>query len=757
MKIKRKHIWPVILVLGTAFWFCLPDPLFDRPYSTVILDKSGQLLGAKIAGDGQWRFPEMDTVPEKFVKCITTFEDERFYYHPGVDPIAIGRAILQNTKEGKVVSGASTLTMQTIRLSRIGKPRSFLQKGIEAIWALRSEIRFSKEEILSLYASHAPFGGNVVGLETAAWRYFRKSSGNLSWAESATLAVLPNAPALIYPGRNRKTLLDKRNRLLQKLFDKEFISKIDLELALLEPIPEKPYPLPQWTPHLTQDPINNEKIVKTGIDLDLQKKMTFLIRFHHQINQQREIQNAALLILDNQSGKPITYVGNTNDSSEQDVDMIKARRSSGSILKPLLYAVMMEEGKISPKQMLKDVPVNIDGFNPKNYNKLYYGGIHADNALARSLNVPAVNMLQEYGVDKFRRKLINLGFSSITYDADHYGLSLILGGAEVTLFDLCAVYRHMAVDLLQYDAQQLEQKFHTFSPGTIYSTFTAMNKLFRPDDNGNWETFSSSIPIAWKTGTSYGHRDAWAVGVTPRYTIGVWVGNADGEGRPEIIGSKAAGNIIFDVLYQLPDPGGWFDTPHDDLIEAAICKNSGHLAGRFCEDTSIDLIPVKSQYASPCPYHQPIFIDPNTGKRGNISCNSQVQKTSWFSLPADMAYFYKKYHADYRELPPISDACMQNDQQDKIALLYPSAHHTLMVTKGLNGESQGIVFKASHQNQAAEIHWHLDNEYLGKTAIFHEMKIITTPGIHIIQLIDTQGNTLRRTFEIVGEKEFTAL
>jgi len=572
------------------FYFCLPDPLFNDPYSTILNDNKGQLIGAKISSDGQWRFPTIDSVPKNFEEAIITFEDKRFRSHFGVDFLSLFRAVIQNIKAGEIESGASTLSMQVIRMSRKGKARNIYQKVVEMILATRLEFRYSKDEILRLYTSHAPFGGNVVGLEAASWRYYKKQPSKLSVAEAAMLAVLPNAPSLIHISKNRSRLLDKRNRLLQSMVEEEIISQSDCDLYLLESIPPKPYPLPSLAKHLLEyvHKNNPQSITQSTINTDIQKMIYDVGDYHHQINAQSDIHNLGILVLDTNTGEVLGYLGNApNTTQESAVDMIQAKRSSGSVLKPLLYAHMIDEGKMMPKALVKDIPTQIRGFSPKNYNKKYSGATPADKALAMSLNIPAVLSLQEYGVNPFINRLKDHGFTTINKSADHYGLSLIIGGGEVTLWELCGAYASMGRtinDFNKYSGKynerltqkpilksqepkdiKLSNEPLNLSAGAIYKTFEAMLQVLRPEEDGYWQQFNSSKQIAWKTGTSYGHRDAWAVGVSPKYTVGIWVGNADGEGKNSLVGVSKAGPVLFDVFNRL-DSGGFFDEPIDDLL-----------------------------------------------------------------------------------------------------------------------------------------------------------------------------------------------
>ena len=571
IKKYKKQFFSVLALTLIWFYFCLPDPLFSDPYSTVLNDNKGKLIGAKIASDGQWRFPLIDSVPKNFEDAIITFEDKRFRSHLGIDIVSLGRAVVQNINAGRVESGASTLSMQVIRMSRKGKSRNIYQKIIEMILAVRLELRYSKDEILQLYTSHAPFGGNVVGLEAASWRYYKKHPSKLSTSEACMLAVLPNAPSLIHISKNRPKLLEKRNRLLSKMKNHGLIGESDLDLYLLERIPDKPYPLPSNARHLLEyvHKTKPETITNCTVDSDIQIMANEIANYHHHINAQSDIHNMSILVLDTKSGEVKAYIGNApNTKHESAVDMIQAKRSSGSVLKPILYAHMIDEGKIMPQALSRDVPTQIRGFNPKNYNRKYSGATPADMALAMSLNIPAVYNLQQYGVEPFINRLNDHGFSTIDKSADHYGLSLILGGGEVTLWELCGAYASMGSTLINFNHND-EKYIHTeektpritptetltteiyknptlLSAGAVYKTFEAMLKVIRPGADGAWEQYSSSKPIAWKTGTSYGHRDAWAVGVSPKYTVGVWVGNADGEGKNSLIGVSKAGPVLFD-------------------------------------------------------------------------------------------------------------------------------------------------------------------------------------------------------------------
>ena len=618
-----------------GFWFSLTKPLFHTPTSYVIEDDKGMLLGASIAKDGQWRFPAVNEVPEKFRQCILTFEDKRFYYHPGVDPVAMLRALVKNLQNKQVISGGSTISMQVIRLSR-KKPRTVWQKLKEVILAMRLELSYSKKDILALYASHAPFGTNVVGLDAASWRYFGRSPEQLSWSEMATLAILPNAPSLVHPGKNRDRLVKKRNQLLDKLVAENKLDPSTAKLAKLEPIPDKPLPLPQLAPHL----LNRFKIdfsklglnstrIKTTVQYDLQKNINSLLQRYHQQFKSNGINNVAALVLSVETGNALAYVGNVSDSgdpeTEGQVDMIPASRSPGSTLKPILYASMLSDGLFLPNSLVADVPTQIGGYTPQNFDLGYDGAVPASKALYRSLNIPAVKMLQQYKYERFHQQLKNLGITTLKKPADFYGLSLILGGCETSMWDLSGVYASMVRTLNHYNRYKRKYNGDDYHPpnyvkkeinhttmalqratwidyGSLWFTFQAMQEVMRPGEELLWEQFSSSQKIAWKTGTSFGFRDGWAIGLTPQYVVCVWVGNADGEGRPGLVGIETAAPILFDIFDLLPQ-GKWFDAPYSNLVTSPICRQSGFKANLYCPQKDTLYIPVNGLKSVACPYH----------------------------------------------------------------------------------------------------------------------------------------------------------
>ncbi len=778
-----------LLTAAFLLWYAfgLPRPLFDRPTCMVLEDRAGNLLGARIAADGQWRFPPVEAVPERFALAILTFEDRRFYYHPGVDPIGLGRALVQNIRAGRVVSGGSTLSMQVVRMARDNPPRTIWEKALEVVLATRLELGRSKSEILALYASHAPFGGNVVGLEAASWRYFGKRPADLSWAEAAMLAVLPNSPALIHPGRNRAGLLAKRNRLLRRLHERGVLDETTAELATAEPLPEAPHPLPRLAPHLLarayQEQVQTGEVgvsrVSTTIDPAMQRRLQDIARRYHQLFRHNEIHNLALLIAEVESGAVRAYVGNAPGAGAEhgeQVDVIPARRSTGSILKPLLYAVALEEGTILPNALLPDVPTQISGYQPENFHEDYDGVTPAREALVRSLNIPMVHLLQRYGLEKFHFKLRQGGLSQVDRPASHYGLTLVLGGAEASLWDLCGLYGSMARILNHfyelngaYDPGDLRPLHYLqgegipepapvddappfLSAASVWHTFDAMEALERPDGEGNWERFRSGRRLAWKTGTSFGFRDAWAIGLTPRYVVGVWVGNADGEGRPGLVGVRTAAPVLFDVISGLPG-GPWFLTPEDELTDLAVCRESGYLALPHCPVDTIRA-PAAGKRAPACPYHQLIHLDATGDFRVNAACAPPPQMThrSWFVLPPLEEHYYRKRHPGYASLPPLRADCPPDDGAPPMQLIYPKYPTRIYVPNDLGGRRSRTVFSVAHRRPATTIHWHVDEAYVGSTRQFHTLELNPEPGAHRLTLVDENGYRLEQRFEIVERK-----
>ena len=779
---RYKFLLLIITVISITLIYCfsLPSPLFEMPYATVLEDRKGNLLGASIAEDGQWRFPQTDSVNEKFRLAITHFEDQYFVYHPGFNPFSLLRAAWQNVKAGKVVSGGSTLTMQVIRLAR-HEERTLWEKIKEIGLATRLECLFSKKEILNLYASHAPFGGNVVGIDAAAWRYFGRSQYQLSWAENALLAVLPNSPSLIYPGKNHETLLKKRNFLLHKLLNSSVIDSLTYQLALSESIPPHPHALPSVAPHLLTRMVKegySGKRIQSTVDMVLQQKVNSILNRHHAELKANQIFNGAALILDVRTGNALAYVGNTHAGKAhgEAVDIITAPRSTGSILKPFLYAAMLDEGQILPQSLIPDIPTFIDGFAPKNFDESYEGAVPADVVVARSLNVPAVRMLREYGVEKFHYLLGKIGMHTLTQPPGHYGLSLILGGAEGSLWDITGMYASMARTLHQYFKYRPPERYNKedFHPpnwkrnaekivasegsehswlhaSSIWFTFKAMLEVVRPEAEAGWEYYSSAKKIAWKTGTSYGYRDAWAIGVTPEYVIGVWIGNADGEGRPGLTGVQAAAPILFDIADILPDTE-WFDRPGSELSEILVSKKSGYRASLHCDDTVRAFVPKTGLRSEVCSYHQLVHLDASGEYRVNSQCVavSEMKHQSWFVLPAVQEWYYRAKHPSYRTLPPVRNDCLPEGAMAQVmAFIYPGNKSKIYVPRELDGSIGQAVFEVAHRNPEATIYWHLDATYIGETANVHQMAFSPPPGIHTLTLVDENGEVLTNRFEIL--------
>ncbi len=767
---QRVAVLGVFAVSLLVAWLsCLPRELFPEvPYSTVVLSREGELLGARTASDGQWRFPPTDSLPGRYALCLTQFEDRRFYSHHGVDLPAIVRAASQNLRAGHTVSGGSTITMQVIRLSRASSSRkggsgtlpqrSLSEKIIEAILATRLELRCSKNEILALYAAHAPFGGNTVGLEAASQRYFGRSASELSWAEAATLAVLPNSPSLIHPGRNRSLLEAKRNRLLTRIYNIGLIDAQTLELSCAEPLPAKPLPLPQTASHLVEGYrlTNPGQTILSGIDIHLQQKLeSALARWNTEFTS-FGIRDLAAVVVNVRSGETLAYCGNSQgpESSIADkmslregaqVDIAASPRSTGSVLKPLLYCAMLQNGDILPHTLIPDIPLNAGGFTPQNFDLQFSGAVAASGALARSLNVPFVRMLRDYGVRNFKDLLTSCGMTTLSRPSEDYGLSLILGGAEGKLCELTKIYAFLSA-YYQGFTDYLPADWPLTDRCAIWWTFDALKELNRPDELDK-SLVSSLRRIAWKTGTSYGFRDAWAIGVTRDYAVGVWAGNANGESAPGLVGARTAGPVLFDIYNMLP-PGEWFSEPSSrDYVYAEVCRKSGQLKGQFCTESDSLAVPPAALRSKACPYHKPVLLTSDGSHRLQGPAPGCVTG-NFFILPPAMEWYYRRTHSDYVPLPPLLPGSLSSGNFIPMAFIYPEQGSSVFIPKKLDGSEGEVVFSLAHSNPETDVYWHLDSEYIGSTRFIHRLSFRPSRGSHSLTAVDGSGNSVSVSFRV---------
>ncbi|MBK8735439.1 MAG: penicillin-binding protein 1C [Saprospiraceae bacterium] len=747
-------------------------------YSYVALDSKEEVLISKIAKDGQWRFPISNVPDSNYIASLLEFEDKRFFYHLGVDPLAILRAIKQNIAKSRVVSGGSTITMQLSRMVLKHKTRSIFAKLSEMIVAIGLEFRFSKSQILKLYSIYASYGGNIVGIGTAKWKYFNKYNIQLSFAEAATLAVLPHQPSLIHTSKNNDRLLHKRNSLLLRLKKSNFISDLDYKLAILEPLPIQKNNLSRASTHALDYLIKtypDRYIFHTTIDPQILRMASQILYLNHNQFKENLISNAACLVVENSSQKVLAYIGNILDSTNRNdafVDMIHAPRSSGSILKPLLISSMIDKGLISDASIVADIPIQINGFIPENFDRSFSGYASVRNILKHSLNVPSVKLLQQYGVEPFYRDLKSLGFNTLFRNAEDYGLSLILGGAEITIWDLATVYSNLAnihqtnfnsvVDHKNSVLQQLkmtkedslsikETKLLNLSIASIGKMFSLMRNpySFSP---GEIEHHNSNI--AWKTGTSFGFKDAWCITISPKYTVVVWVGNSSGLSRPGIIGLHTAAPIAHAIMERLNDNSVWLES-FNLMKPMLLCRESGFLASEFCNEVDTTLQCPSASHLEICKYHKLLAVDSNGTYQVNRFCENNFKLQSYFILPPIMEFYYKTHHSNYISAPQLRKDCLDEGQlqSDNVDIIYPTHLSIIKITKDIDAEENQLIFKAVQKRESAlescSLHWFIDSDYLGVTCNDHTMKCKPNVGKHKLLVTNDFGESKTISFEIL--------
>nr|MBP6523094.1 hypothetical protein [Saprospiraceae bacterium] len=536
-------------------------------------------------------------------------------------------------------------------------------------------------------------------------------------------------------------------------------------------LPDKPLVLPRNAPHALEYAIKlkgDATIMNSTIDLNLQNEVIRISRNHHRIFKANEIHNLAVLVVENKSGNILAYLGNSMDSSvvrNADVDMVHAPRSSGSVLKPLLLVAMMDLGLVGPGSLVPDIPTLINGFRPENFSRQYSGAVSCREVIQKSLNVPSVLMLKEYGIPVFYANLKRFGFSHLFRPWEDYGLSLILGGAEVNMADLARTYAYLAHTLNVY--QDHQQKYPDFSDyhlrllknekphqnilnsnpdlqtaGAIHHMFQSMRLHGMNQEEFNIHTRNSLSPIALKTGTSFGYKDAWCVGVNPDYTVVVWIGNANGMARPGLIGIQTAAPLMQEIIQLLPAEREW-TIPYDDMVFIPVCRQSGFTPGRYCTDIDTQYLPKASKLLKTCTFHQKIFLDTTLNFRVFKDCESQIVEANWFVLPPAMEYFYASAHPEFKAMPPLREDCREKgaEQFRTLAFIYPNHNAQIMIPVDLDLQKNPMIFKATHRDPGAEIMWFMDNTYIASSNYPFELTFIPPPGRHHFMIMDREGHS----------------
>ncbi|HSZ24364.1 MAG TPA: penicillin-binding protein 1C [Cytophagaceae bacterium] len=739
---------PVILFFILNFIF--PFPIDNISYSQIILAKDSTVMNASLNRSEKWRMKtELTEIVPQLKEAFLYKEDKYFYYHPGFNPIAVLRAFINNVVYGKKKSGASTITMQVARLLE-PKRRTYGSKLIELFRAIQLETKLSKDEILQLYLNLVPYGGNIEGVKSASVLYFDQLPNRLSLAQIVTLTIIPNRPTSLCLGKGNKKIKSERDKWLLRFRKDKIFPGEDIATAIEEPLDIKRANAPKGIPHISnrlKKKYPEENSIQTCIDKTTQRRVETITYNYIQHIKHKHIYNASVLVVNNQTMEVETYLGSPDFSDNEhngQVDGVKALRSPGSALKPLVYAMGFDDGIITPKSTINDVPTDFNGYAPQNFDKKFNGKVSIETALSYSLNVPAVKILEQISVQRFVQKLKKASFKNVAKEERNLGLSAILGGCGVTLEEMTGLYCAFAnvgsfMRLHYLKAEGQSGKVSLLSPMAAYMVTDILAQLTRPDLPNNYLNTYHVPLIAWKTGTSYGRRDAWSIGYNKKYTVAVWVGNFSGEGVPDLTGSDIATPLLFEIFNTLDynASNNWFFKP--DLLKFRfVCPETGKLPDEHCDHTVVDYyIPTVSS-AEKCQHLKTVFVSAD----GLLSyCNQCLpeggyKKEKYQNLEDDLIDYYRCKGIPLEEIPAHNPACHKLSEVNAPQIIMPADNKEYILDKE---DPADIVLKCLAHNEVKKVFWYVNNEFYKEAFVSDKIFLRPSQGKIKISCSDDKG------------------
>lgn len=717
-------------------------------YSTIITDEQGQVLHAFLTRDQKWRFKtELSEISPLLRKTIIEKEDKYFYRHPGVNVLAVIRAAFNNIIHRKRTSGASTITMQVARLLE-PKRRTWWNKVVEMFRALQLEWKLSKEEILQLYLNLVPYGSNIEGVKSASELYLKKAPDHLSLAEITALSIIPNRPSSLIPGKHNDRIILERNKWLKRFAEEKVFTQKEIEVALNEPLNIRRNSVPRYIPHLALKlKKQGGDIIKTNIKLNTQLKIEKLVADYSHALQLNGIRNAAVIVIDNRTHKVISYIGSYNFSDTADggqVNGAAAIRQPGSTLKPLLYGLCMDEGLLTPKMMLTDVAVNFQGYAPENYDRKFNGFVTMEYALEHSLNIPAVKSLQQLGKDYFIKKLVLCDFKQIEKDQRKLGLSLILGGCGATLEELTGLYSSFANEGMYIQPSYADhigryKKMRILSTASTFMLNEILSKVNRPDFPINWQATEHMPKIAWKTGTSYGRRDAWSIGYNKHYTVGVWAGNFSGTGVADLSGANNATPLLFRIFNTIDYDSDeeWFQMPKD-CESRIVCSETGLPPNDQCTNLITDyFIPLISSNKK-CDNLQEIAVSNDEKISFCKDCMPEkgYKKKYYKILPTEIQLFFDDNKIAYQKIPPHNPDCSKIFKESGPMITSPVNGSEYLISKK-DPEPLQLVCQAAPD--VSKVYWYINNKFFKASEAKTKQFFIPDEGPVKISCTDDKG------------------
>ncbi|MDU0370478.1 penicillin-binding protein 1C [Hymenobacter endophyticus] len=738
-----------LLLLGLDWAFPVPPaPL----YSPIVLAQDGTVLHAYLNPTQKWRMKtELREITPVLRTAILEKEDRWFRWHFGVNPVALVQAAGRNLFGRGRTTGASTITMQVARLLE-PKERTFPNKLLEMARAVQLEAHYSKDEILQLYLNLVPYGGNVEGVKSAALLYFQQPPDYLSLAQTVTLAIIPNRPRGLVLGKNNAAVLRERNRWLRRFGAAGLFPQQDVEDALLEPLDVQRHPAPTLAPHLSRRLVRQfprQAIIRSSLQRSKQSKAEDLTLGYVRRLHDLGISQASVLVVNNRTRQVEAYVGSADFrdfGSQGQNDGVVAVRSPGSTLKPFLYALAMDRGLVTPKQMLPDVPTNFQGYRPENFDKRCNGEVTLERALAYSLNIPAVRVLNQLGVPTFTEKLQQAGFQNVKRNRDQLGLSSILGGCGASLEELTGLYVTLA-DAGQYAPLQLtsaaprQPATPLISESAAFLTTDILAQLTRPDLPLGAASSLRLPKVAWKTGTSYGRRDAWSIGYNRQYTVGVWVGNFSGQGSPALTGADVATPLLFDLFNALAynSPNDWF-VPPAALDFRLVCAESGLVPGENCPNQVIDYFLPNVSSGLRCQHVREVLVSADGSFTYCRACAPAAgyRRELYPNLLPEVASFKEAQGIPYRRLPPHNPQCqlVRGGAEQAPSITSPTANTEYVLNRH---EKQQLLLSCTTDSEVRQVHWYVNDQFLRTAAATERVFFRPRPGPLKISCADDHG------------------